>query len=145
MVINKNADFQKPTTILFLKYVIIRSYQPMERSKSQTPSIMNQLFRHYLKLLPLVGMLSMHANAAQIFITNYPSEANAKVFVTKYPSEANCIVYETRYSSDNEPGVWFYTKYKSDARASIYYTQYKSEADLIVYFTKYKSDAHCRY
>jgi len=51
------------------------------------------------------------ASAAQIFITNYPSEANAKVFITKYPSEANCIVYETQYSSDSEPGVWFYTKY----------------------------------
>ena len=61
--------------------------------------------------------LPMSAFAAQIFITNYPSEANAKVFVTKYQSEANCIVYETQYSSDNEPGVWFYTKYKSDARA----------------------------
>lgn len=73
------------------------------------------------------------ASAAQIFVSNYPSEANAKVFVTKYQSEANCIVYDTQYSSDNEPGVWFYTKYKSDARAVIYYTQYKSEADLIVY------------
>lgn len=54
--------------------------------------------------------LPLNVFAAQIFITNYPSEANAKVFVTKYQSEANCIVYETQYSSDNEPGVWFYTK-----------------------------------
>ncbi|WP_114636326.1 hypothetical protein [Polynucleobacter necessarius] len=64
----------------------------------------------------LSGLAPMSAFAAQIFVTNYPSEANAKVFITKYPSEANCIVYDTQYSSDNEPGVWFYTKYKSDAR-----------------------------
>ena len=99
----------------------------------------------FLILTILGGFLALSASAAQIFITNYPSEANAKVFVTKYQSEANCIVYETQYSSDNEPGVWFYTKYKSDARAAISYTQYKSEADLIVYFTKYKSEARCRY
>ena len=64
----------------------------------------------------LLTFAPLGAFAAQIYITNYPSEANAKVFVTKYPSEANCIVYETQYSSDTEPGVWFYTKYKSDAR-----------------------------
>ena len=98
-----------------------------------------------LILLVLIAFSPLGAFAAQIFMTNYPSEANAKVFVTKYPSEANCIVYETQYSSDNEPGVWFYTKYKSDARAVIYYTQYKSDADLIVYYTKYKSVTRCRY
>jgi hypothetical protein len=64
----------------------------------------------FLILTILSGFLVSSVSAAQIFITNYPSEANAKVFVTKYQSEANCIVYETQYSSDNEPGVWFYTK-----------------------------------
>lgn len=73
-------------------------------------------FPKTLILFVLLTFMSPGVFAAQIFITNYPSEANAKVFVTKYPSEANCIVYETQYSSDNEPGVWFYTKYKSDAR-----------------------------
>jgi hypothetical protein len=77
---------------------------------------MKTLFQKILALLVLVAFAPPGAFAAQIFITNYPSEANAKVFVTKYPSEANCIVYETQYSSDNEPGVWYYTKYKSDAR-----------------------------
>lgn len=31
----------------------------------------------------------MGAIAAPIYISNYPSEANAKVFVTQYKSEAN--------------------------------------------------------
>jgi hypothetical protein len=77
---------------------------------------MKRDFQKRLVLVFLSVLMPLGASAAQIFITNYPSEANAKVFVTKYPSEANCIVYETQYSSDKEPGVWFYTKYKSDAR-----------------------------
>jgi len=77
---------------------------------------MKKCICHALLVTIFSSLLSLSAYAAQIFITNYPSEANAKVFVTKYKSEANCIVYETQYSSDNEPGLWFYTKYKSDAR-----------------------------
>ena len=65
-------------------------------------------------ILPIfMSITPIAVNAAQIYITNYPSEASAKVFVTKYRSEANCIVYETQYASDNEPGVWFYTKYRA--------------------------------
>ena len=79
---------------------------------------MNSFLLRLLSFLLLSNCFPIAASAAQIFITNYPSEANAKVFVTKYQSEANCIVYDT---------------------------QYKSEADLIVYFTKYKSEARCRY
>jgi hypothetical protein len=76
------------------------------------------LRRLLFKAIILSACIPICAPAAQIFITNYPSEANAKVFVTKYQSEANCLVYDT---------------------------QYKSEADLIVYFTKYKNNARCRY
>jgi hypothetical protein len=53
----------------------------------------------------LLAFASAHVLAAPIYITNYPSDANAKVFVTKYKSEANCIVYETAYRSENDPGV----------------------------------------
>ena len=70
---------------------------------------------HLCALLLLAGS-GMRAIAAPIYITNYPSEANAKVFVTQYKSEANCIVFETPYQSENDPGVWFFTKYKSEAR-----------------------------
>jgi hypothetical protein len=77
---------------------------------------MKRLYAFFLSIMLLSICLPFRASAAQIFITNYPSEANAKVFVTKYTSEANCIIYDTQYSSDNEPGVWFYTKYKGDAR-----------------------------
>ena len=45
------------------------------------------------------AILAGSAAAAEIYITEYASEADAKVFVTKYQSEANCIVYETNYSS----------------------------------------------
>ena len=93
----------------------------------------------------ILSLFSFSAQAAQIYITDYASDADAKVYVTQYQSDANCIVYETAYKSDNAPGVWYFTKYKSDARATIFYTKYKSDASLIVYFTKYKSDARCRY
>ena len=75
---------------------------------------MNRLI--WLCTLLFLGATSMRAIAAPIYITSYPSEANAKVFVTQYKSEANCIVFETPYQSENDPGVWFFTKYKSEAR-----------------------------
>ena len=105
-------------------------------------TLLNFLIRSSLLVLP---SLSLSAQAAQIYITDYASDADAKVYVTQYQSDANCIVYETAYKSDNDPGVWYFTKYKSDARTTIFYTKYKSDASLIVYFTKYKSDARCRY
>ena len=43
---------------------------------------------------------SMGAIAAPIYITSYPSEANAKVFVTQYKSEADLVVYFTKYKSE---------------------------------------------
>lgn len=105
-------------------------------------TLLNFLIRSSCLILSLLGS---SVQAAQIYITDYASDADAKVYVTQYQSDANCIVYETAYKSDNDPGVWYFTKYKSDARATIFYTKYKSDASLIVYFTKYKSDARCRY
>ena len=98
-----------------------------------------------ISVMTVALMIPGTASAAEIYITDYKSDADALVYVTKYKSEANCIVYETKYKSDKTPGVWYYTKYKSSARAKIHYTKYKSEADLIVYYTKYKSEAQCRY
>ena len=74
-------------------------------------------FKSLLKIFSLVALAySCSTQAAQIYITDYASDADAKVYVTQYQSDANCIVYETAYKSDNDPGVWFFTKYKSDAR-----------------------------
>jgi hypothetical protein len=81
---------------------------------------MNTKFLFYRVAISSLFLLLNSANSAQIYVTDYPSDADARVFVTQYQSDANCIVYETNYKSDNEPGVWFFTKYKSDARAIIY-------------------------
>jgi hypothetical protein len=63
---------------------------------------------HLLKSIiqfSLVGwvFISLPVQAAQIYITDYASDADAKVYVTQYQSDANCIVYETAYKSDNDP------------------------------------------
>lgn len=74
-------------------------------------------FKTWIKCCTVLAIAyTCSSDAAQIYITDYASDADAKVYVTQYQSDANCIVYETAYKSDNDPGVWFFTKYKSDAR-----------------------------
>ena len=47
--------------------------------------------------ISLMGWIffSPPTRAAQIYITDCASDADAKVYVTQYQSDANCIVYET--------------------------------------------------
>ena len=54
----------------------------------------------WLCTLLFLGATATQVIAAPIYITNYPSEANAKVFVTQYKSEADLVVYFTKYKSE---------------------------------------------
>jgi len=94
-------------------------------------------------ICPILFYSACFANAQNVFIADYQSEADVSLFETKNAADADIIVYKVRYKSDAnaEKGLWHIEHYRSLADWKVYWTKYEAEASCKVYFVDYANQA----
>ena len=84
--------------------------------------------------------------AGNIFVVDYPNQAEVKIYIVQYPNQADLHVHTTDkiLIARDRDEVWHYVKYPNQADIKIYFVDYPNHADIKVYFVNYINQARWR-